>query len=255
MCIFADLVEIMDILRSEKGCPWDREQTLESLREYLLEESYETLDKINSRDYQGLQEELGDLLFEVIFLAKVASDMGKFTIFDVIKGIRSKMIRRHPHVFGEGQADTAEDVSYNWHRIKETQENKIYDSVIGGVPKNLPALFRSYKLTKKAARVNFDWETVEQIIDKMKEEVEEFKEALARDDRDAMESEVGDILFASANIARFVKINPEIALSRANCRFEKRFHYMEKKLKETDTNIEDTSIEELEKLWEDSKKK
>ncbi|NIO17326.1 MAG: nucleoside triphosphate pyrophosphohydrolase [Deltaproteobacteria bacterium] len=255
MCLFTDLVEIMDTLRSERGCPWDREQTLESLREYLLEESYEALDKINAQDYRGLKEELGDLLFEVIFLAKIASDMGKFTIFDVIDGIRDKMVRRHPHVFGQARADTSQEVSDNWHKIKETQENKQYDSVIGGVPKNLPALFRAYKLTKKAARVKFDWETMEQILEKMEEELGEFREALASDDRAAMETEIGDILFVSANIARFVEINPEIALLRANGRFEKRFQYMEKKLKDEAISMEDTPIEDLEKLWQEAKKK
>lgn len=181
MCTFSSLIEVMDTLRSEKGCPWDREQTLESLREYLIEESYEVLDKIHRSDFHGLMEELGDLLFEIIFLAKIASDMGKFTIFDVIEEIREKMIRRHPHVFGESQFDTSDEVSINWHKIKETEENKRYDSILGGVPKNLPALFRSFKLTKKAARVNFDWEKVEQIFEKLDEEVAEFRTALEKE--------------------------------------------------------------------------
>jgi tetrapyrrole methylase family protein/MazG family protein len=254
MCTFSSLIEVMDTLRSEKGCPWDREQTLESLREYLIEESYEVLDKIHRNDFHGLMEELGDLLFEIIFLAKIASDMGKFTIFDVIGEIREKMIRRHPHVFGESQFDTSDEVSINWHKIKETEENKRYDSILGGVPKNLPALFRSFKLTKKAARVNFDWERVEQIFEKLDEEVAEFQTALAKRDREAIEAEMGDILFAAANIARFVKINPEIALVKANSRFEKRFHYMESRLKDSGLNIENTPIELMEKLWEESKK-
>lgn len=254
MCSFSELIEIMDILRSEKGCPWDREQTLESLREYLLEESYEVLEKINRKDFPGLKEELGDLLFEIIFLAKVAADMNIFTIFDVIDGIKEKMIRRHPHVFGEKTADTAEEVTLNWHRIKETQENKRYESVIGGIPKNLPALFRSFKLTKKAARVNFDWETVEQVLSKMDEEVKEFREAQMKSDSDAIESEIGDILFVAANIARFIDINPEIALSKANERFEKRFHYLESRLEDSGIPIENASFELMEKLWEESKK-
>ncbi|MDH3257838.1 MAG: nucleoside triphosphate pyrophosphohydrolase [Deltaproteobacteria bacterium] len=254
MCTFSSLIEVMDTLRSEKGCPWDREQTLESLREYLIEESYEVLDKIHRSDFHGLMEELGDLLFEIIFLAKIASDMGKFTIFDVIEEIREKMIRRHPHVFGESQFDTSDEVSINWHKIKETEENKRYDSILGGVPKNLPALFRSFKLTKKAARVNFDWERVEQIFEKLDEEVAEFRTALEKRDREAIEAEMGDILFAAANIARFVKINPEIALVKANARFEKRFHYMESRLEDNGINIENSPFELMEKLWEESKK-
>ncbi len=254
MCTFSSLIEVMDTLRSEKGCPWDREQTLESLREYLIEESYEVLDKIHRSDFHGLMEELGDLLFEIIFLAKIASDMGKFTIFDVIEEIREKMIRRHPHVFGESQFDTSDEVSINWHKIKETEENKRYDSILGGVPKNLPALFRSFKLTKKAARVNFDWEKVEQIFEKLDEEVAEFRTALEKRDREEIEAEMGDILFAAANIARFVKVNPEIALVKANARFEKRFHYMESRLEDNGLNIENTPFELMEKLWEESKK-
>lgn len=254
MCTFSSLIEVMDTLRSEKGCPWDREQTLESLREYLIEESYEVLDKIHRSDFHGLMEELGDLLFEIIFLAKIASDMGKFTIFDVIEEIREKMIRRHPHVFGESQFDTSDEVSINWHKIKETEENKRYDSILGGVPKNLPALFRSFKLTKKAARVNFDWEKVEQIFEKLDEEVAEFRTALEKRDREEIEAEMGDILFAAANIARFVKVNPEIALVKANARFEKRFHNMESRLEDNGLNIENTPFELMEKLWEESKK-
>ncbi len=254
MCTFSSLIEVMDTLRSEKGFPWDREQTLESLREYLIEESYEVLDKIHRSDFHGLMEELGDLLFEIIFLAKIASDMGKFTIFDVIEEIREKMIRRHPHVFGESQFDTSDEVSINWHKIKETEENKRYDSILGGVPKNLPALFRSFKLTKKAARVNFDWEKVEQIFEKLDEEVAEFRTALEKRDREEIEAEMGDILFAAANIARFVKVNPEIALVKANARFEKRFHYMESRLEDNGLNIENTPFELMEKLWEESKK-
>ncbi len=254
MCTFSSLIEVMDTLRSEKGCPWDREQTLESLREYLIEESYEVLDKIHRSDFHGLMEELGDLLFEIIFLAKIASDMGKFTIFDVIEEIREKMIRRHPHVFGESQFDTFDEVSIIGHKIKETEENKRYDSILGGVPKNLPALFRSFKLTKKAARVNFDWEKVEQIFEKLDEEVAEFRTALEKRDREEIEAEMGDILFAAANIARFVKVNPEIALVKANARFEKRFHYMESRLEDNGLNIENTPFELMEKLWEESKK-
>jgi tetrapyrrole methylase family protein/MazG family protein len=254
MCTFSSLIEVMDTLRSEKGCPWDREQTLESLREYLIEESYEVLDKIHRSDFHGLMEELGDLLFEIIFLAKIASDLGKFTIFDVIEEIHEKMIRRHPHVFGESQFDTSDEVSINWHKIKETEENKRYDSILGGVPKSLPALFRSFKLTKKAARVNFDWERVEQIFEKLDEEVAEFRTALEKRDREEIEAEMGDILFAAANIARFVKINPEIALVKANARFEKRFHYMENRLEDNGINIENTPFELMEKLWEESKK-
>ncbi len=253
MKIFSELVDIMELLRSKEGCPWDRVQTLTTLRGYLIEEAYEVLEMIDSNNFAGLKEELGDLLFEIIFITKIASDMGEFSIHDVLEGIKEKMIRRHPHVFGEGKADTPAEVSANWRRIKLTQENKRYNSLLDGLPKTLPALFMAHQLSKRASRANFDWDSVEKIIDKLWEEVEEFREAYERNNMEEMEEEVGDILFAGANIARYMGINPEIALVKANRKFRKRFRYMEEVLEREGLEMETRGIDELETLWEESK--
>ncbi len=255
MKTFSELVDIMEVLRSKEGCPWDRVQTLTTLRGYLIEEAYEVLEMIDSGNFQGLKEELGDLLFEIIFIAKIASDRGEFSIHDVLVEIKEKMIRRHPHVFGDGKADTPDQVSTNWRRIKLTQENKRYKSLLDGLPETLPALFMAHQLSKRAARANFDWDSIEKIIDKLQEEVEEFREAWERNNMEEMEDEVGDILFAGANIARFMGINPEIALIKANRRFKERFRYMEEVLERQGLEMETREIDELEALWEESKKR
>ncbi len=253
MSKFSKLVEIMEILRGENGCAWDIAQDLVTLRQYLIEESYEVLEMIDREDYRGLKEELGDLMFEIIFISKIASDMGKFGIDDVIEEILEKMIRRHPHVFGNTKAETPEQVSSNWRKIKINQENRKYDSALGGLPKTLPALFMSHKLTRQAARVNFDWDNIEAILEKLQEEIDEFKRAHEGGNREEIEAEIGDILFAGANIARFLNINPEIALINANRRFVERFQYIEKRLIEQKKDIEKTPLDEMEALWEEAK--
>lgn len=254
MDAFRRLVGIMDRLRSPGGCEWDRAQTHETLRQYLLEETHEVLDAINRNDPELLCEELGDLLLQVLFHARIASEEDRFDISDVIASITEKMIRRHPHVFGDADADSPEAVSRQWDHIKRTLENKSHSSAIGGVPKTFPSLLRAAKITKKAARAGFDWEKTEQVIEKIDEEIRELREALAGGSREAMEHELGDVLFALVNLARFLHINPEIAMIAANDRFEKRFRAMEKIAAESGHSLESADMATLDLYWERAKK-
>ncbi|RMG57569.1 MAG: nucleoside triphosphate pyrophosphohydrolase [Deltaproteobacteria bacterium] len=253
MAEFQDLVKIMEKLRSPGGCPWDREQTHSSLREYLLEETCEVLEKIDEDDREGLKEELGDLLLQIVFHAQIAKENGDFTIHDVIDAICEKLIRRHPHVFGNEKAKTPEDVSVKWHQIKEKEGKVGSESILQGVPRTLPSLHRCYKLTKRAARVGFDWERVEQIFDKLSEEKEELLAAIEEGDRERIEDEVGDLLFVTANIARFLGVNPELALAKTNRKFEERFNYIEKNLNKNGESLEEASLERMEELWRRAK--
>jgi len=250
---FASLVELVAFLRSEKGCPWDREQTLDTVRSYLVEETYEVVEAIEERDFQKLKEELGDLLFELVFVAQLAKERGKFEISDVISGIVEKMIKRHPHVFGGRRAESPSEVVRNWNELKKKERNPA--SLLDGVPNGAPSLLRAYQLTERAARVGFDWRELDEILDKLFEELSELKRAREKGKAKEVEDEVGDLLFVVANIARFLGINPEIALARANRRFEGRFRYLEQKLKEKGIMLEEASLEEMEKLWQESKGK
>ncbi len=249
MCEFRSLVSIMEKLRSPEGCPWDRIQTHKSLRQYLIEEAYEVLEKIDTGDSEGLKEELGDLLFQIVFQAQIAKENSAFTIDDVISSIKEKMLRRHPHVFGCEKLSSPEEVSHNWERIKEKEKGTERDSLLDGIPTTLPALHRAHKLTKRAAKVGFDWEKVEQIFDKLTEEVKELKEAIKENDPEKIEDEVGDLLFVAANISRFLGINPEIALINTNRKFERRFKYIEKILHNNGESIDTTPLERMEELW------
>jgi tetrapyrrole methylase family protein/MazG family protein len=245
---FEDLKKIMEELR--KKCPWDRKQTHESLKKYLIEETYEVIDAIDKKDWEALKEELGDLLLQPVFHAKIAEEEGKFNIDDVIDYLCKKLIERHPHVFGEEEAKTAEEVLKNWEKRKLKKRK----SVLEGVPKSLPALMRAEKLQKKAAKVGFDWQNIGQVKEKVQEEWKEFWEALQSGDREKIEHEFGDLLFALVNLARFLNIDPEEALQKANERFIKRFSYIEEKVKESGKPWEEFTLEELDRFWEEAKK-
>jgi len=251
---FRKLVGIMERLRSEGGCEWDRAQTHATLRQYLLEEAYEVLDAISRKNPDSLCEELGDLLLQVLFHAQISRERGEFDISDVIRSISGKMIRRHPHVFSNATAATPEAVSLQWDHIKKTMENRNPSSIIGGVPRTFPSLLRAAKITKKAARAGFDWENSGQVLAKVDEETEELKTAIERGDPDEIEHEFGDLLFALVNLARFLRIHPEIAMSGANRRFEKRFRAMEIIAAESGVSIENADMETLDRLWEKAKR-
>lgn len=254
MSNFQSLVDIMARLRGEGGCEWDRAQTHASLRQYLLEEAHEVVDAISRKEPVSLREELGDLLFQVLFHAQIASETGEFDITDVIESISEKMVRRHPHVFSDASAATPEAVSLQWDHIKKTKENRNHPSRIGGVPRCFPSLLRGAKITKMAARAGFDWEHTGQVLDKVGEETEELREAIAGGDPEKMEHELGDTLFALVNLARFLNINPEVAMASANGRFERRFEAMEKIAEESGCSIENTDLETLDGFWEKAKK-
>ncbi|NLW23685.1 MAG: nucleoside triphosphate pyrophosphohydrolase [Clostridia bacterium] len=247
------LVEVMDKLLSSEGCPWDRKQNHATLKRYLLEETYEVIEAIDEKDMHKLCEELGDLLLQIIFHSALASRAGYFDINDVIEGITEKMIRRHPHVFGETKVSDAQEVLKNWEEIKKEEKGKEVDTgVLGTVPKGLPALMHAYKLQEKAARVGFDWPDLTGAWEKVEEELSELKEVI-KDNQRAYE-ELGDLLFAVVNVARFLKINPEEALLATIRKFRSRFEFIEEKVKENGHNIEDYNLEELDRWWIEAKK-
>lgn len=250
---FRKLVGIMERLRAEGGCEWDRAQTHATLRQYLLEEAYEVLDAISRNHPDALCEELGDLLLQILFHAQISRERGEFDISDVIRSISRKMIRRHPHVFSNATAATPEAVSLQWDHIKKTVENRNSASLLGDIPLTFPSLLRAAKISKKAAGAGFDWENTGQVLAKVDEETEELKTAIERGDPEEIEHEFGDLLFALVNLARFLRIHPEIAMSGANQRFEKRFRAMEIIASESGISIEDTDRETLDRLWEQAK--
>jgi tetrapyrrole methylase family protein / MazG family protein len=262
---FEKLVAIQKRLRAPGGCPWDREQTHQTLRSYLIEEAYEVLDALESGDDEKFAEELGDLLLQVTFHSQIASEQGRFTVSDVIRAIHEKMIRRHPHVFGEKRAKDSAEVLKNWQRIKaqERQEKqppgssttaqRKPESALDGVPVAIPAALVSLQLTKKAARTGFDWEDTDGIFDKLHEETTEIQHALKAEDPAKIEEEIGDLLFAAVNLARFVNVDPEIALKNSNAKFVRRFHEMERIAEESGRKFEDVPRTEKEVLWNSAK--
>src|SRR5271157_5107732 len=258
---FEKLVGVMARLRAPDGCPWDREQTHATLRTYLIEEAYEVLDALDSADDVKFAEELGDLLLQVVFHAQMANEEGRFTIVDVIREIYEKLIRRHPHVFGEKRAKDAAEVLRNWEIIKKEErrakgavdDEAAAESVLDGVPRSLPALLEGYQLTRKAARIGFDWENVGGIFEKLQEETEELRQVLEKRGGKEIEGEVGDILFAAVNLARFLKIDPEIAMKKASGRFSKRFREMERMAREQGTTLAEVPRGRMEELWEAAK--
>jgi MazG family protein len=269
---FAKLAAVMARLRAPGGCPWDREQTHSTLRTYLIEEAYEVLDALDSRDDSKFAEELGDLLLQVLFHAQIAAEDRRFSINDVIREIHDKMIRRHPHVFGNVKAKTSAQVLRNWELLKKQERqskspksesatsltsstsNPGHDSILDGVPPAIPALLRAFQLTRKAARVGFDWPNVEGIFDKLHEESAELREVLRKKEPDArIESELGDILFVAVNLSRFLNVDPEIALHKASAKFTRRFREMEKIAREQGTTLAEIPRPQLESLWDQSK--
>ena len=251
---FQDLLDIIETLRNPGGCPWDREQTHESLKSALLEECYEVIDAIENEDEDALIEELGDVLLQVVFHASIGKEDGYFDIMDVIGGISNKMINRHPHVFGNEEANTSEQVLVNWDEIKKEEKGiKTLTEEMQNIAKSLPATTRAYKVQKKAKKVGFDWDDVNCAMDKVKEELNEIKEVYNCEDKSIIEGEVGDLLFACINVARFLEVDGELALDKTIKKFINRFSYIENEAIKNNKNLKDMTLEEMDKLWEEAK--
>jgi tetrapyrrole methylase family protein/MazG family protein len=246
-----ELVEVMRRLRGKNGCPWDHEQSHESLKPYLVEETYEVLEAIDSNDNEELREELGDLLLQIVFHAQIASEEGRFTIDDVARGIVGKLKRRHPHVFGNTEVSGPDEVLRNWERIKKDEGKH---SVLDGVPAVLPALLKARRVQEKVGRVGFDWDEQNGAIEKIHEEIDELKGAVEEGKNERIEEEFGDILFSLVNLSRFLKIDAEESLRKTIGKFSKRFRYIEEQVKKRgDRPIEDYTLDELDSLWEEAK--
>ena len=253
---FQRLIEIMARLRAPGGCPWDREQTFDSIKPYTLEETYEVLDAIDRRAWPELAEELGDFLLQAVFYAQMASEQGLFRIEDSLDAINAKLVRRHPHVFGQETAQTAGDVKRIWGQVKAAEKAAKSDepaTLLASVPRALPALVEAQQITSRAAAVGFDWENAGQVMEKLDEELAEFAEARRGADHAELEDELGDLLFVLVNLARFVKVDPEQALRRANAKFRTRFAHIERRLAERGKKLEESTIEEMEALWQEAK--
>ena len=256
------LVDLVERLRGENGCPWDREQTRESLKPMLIEEAYEVLDALDSASPAELKEELGDLLFQVVFHAQIAQENGEFHLADIIDRLHEKMVRRHPHVFGGADLPTAQDVLKNWEDIKAAEKGVASPtqpgterSLLDGIPSKLPALQEAFQVTSKASRVGFDWPHLEDVLQKLREETGEILEARAARDADLIADEVGDLLFVTVNVARFLGVDPETALRRSNRKFGRRFRYVESAIKGQGRELKDSTLEEMDALWDEAKKK
>lgn len=252
---FARLVEIMARLRAPNGCPWDREQNFDSIKPYLLEETYEVMDAIDARDWEGLAEELGDLLLQSVFFAQMASEENRFDIADSLAAINEKLVRRHPHVFADGDARTSDDVKRRWDEIKaeEKQSKPKPQGLLAGVPRSLPALVEAQQIASRAAGVGFDWENVGQVLDKLREELAELDAARATGNKDEMKDEIGDLLFVVVNIARFLKVDPEQALRATNAKFRRRFAHVEEGLAAQGKTLQQATIDQMESLWQAAK--
>jgi MazG family protein len=262
--VFKAFVAIQTRLRAPGGCPWDREQTHATLRTYLIEEAYEVLDAIESGNPDELAEELGDLLLQVLFHADIAREAGVFDLSDVISGIHEKMVRRHPHVFRNVKAETSGEVLKNWAQLKAKEKQKaqsesvrssdeVKSSALDGVPQHLPALLEAYQLTRKAAHVGFDWDRVEGVLEKLEEEIAELRSAISRSERGAIEEEFGDLLFSAVNLARFLRLDPEVTLKQSNRKFKARFQVMERIALTSGRELSKLSMAELEQLWAEAK--
>ncbi len=261
---FADLVQLMARLRSPEGCPWDREQTYGTLAPMLLEEAYEAFEAVEDAE-QGrplkLRDELGDLLFQIVFYAQVARERGDFTIEEVITAIHDKMVRRHPHVFGDAQARDAAEVLRNWEAIKAEEKRARGDadepaSILDGVSRKAPALMEAHQISVKAARVGFDWQSLDEVFKKLHEELEELREAIesrAQEPTERVREEIGDVLFALVQIARHLGIEPETALKRTNLKFRQRFRRIEEELKRRGRDLNQATLDEMEELWQQAK--
>lgn len=248
-------VDIVHKLRSPEGCPWDREQDHRTLRPYVLEEAAEVADAIDSGEPAKLREELGDLLLQIVLHAAIGEENGEFTLDDVARDVSAKMIRRHPHVFGDVTVSGADEVVRNWDAIKKTEHgHQEPTSVLAGVPADLPALLRARKTQSKAARVGFDWPVVEQAMAKIPEELAELTAAYASGDRDTIEDELGDLLFAVVNVSRFLEVDPEGALARTTRKFSNRFRHIEETARQAGRRLEDMTLAEMDELWEEAKR-
>jgi MazG family protein len=255
------LVDLVERLRGPGGCPWDREQTRETLKPMLIEEAYEVLDALDSIDPTELKEELGDLLFQVVFHARIADEKGEFHLADVIDRLHEKMVRRHPHVFGNADLKTAEDVLRNWEDIKANEKGTrsssspdSAQSILDGLPTRLPALHQTYQMTAKAARVGFDWSRLEDILLKVREEADELAEAQRNSRTAEITGEIGDLLFAAVNVARFLGIDPETALRRSNEKFSRRFKFLESRIKSQGRELKNATLAEMDALWDEAKR-
>ena len=251
---FDDLVSLFARLRAPGGCPWDRAQSHKTLKPYLIEEAYEVVEAIEEDDPAKLTEELGDLLGQIIFHSQIADERERFDIQDVISGQLEKMTRRHPHIFGQAQARNAAEVLLNWEEIKYREKRKDRPSALDGVPKHLPALLKAHRIQDKASRLGFDWEHIDGAFAKLEEELEEFSRAYAGGRKREIKNELGDILFTLVNLSRFLEIDPEDALRQTTDKFTRRFQYIEKSLKRDQQSFREVSLEEMEALWQQSKK-
>jgi MazG family protein len=253
---FQKLVEIMARLRAPGGCPWDREQTFETIKPYLLEETYEVMDAIDGRKWDELPGELGDLILQAVFFSQMAAEQNLFRLEDALDAINAKLVRRHPHVFGEETAETAGDVRQIWSEVKAEEKRargEHQTELLGAVPRALPALVEAQQLTSRAAHVGFDWENAGQVLEKLREELAEFAEARRTGSQPELEDELGDLLFVLVNLARFVKVDPEQALRKTNAKFRARFGYLERKLREKGRSLSEATVDEMEALWQEAK--
>lgn len=251
---FSDLLEIMSVLRGDDGCPWDREQTHESLKEYLIEEAYEVLDAIDSGDMDALCEELGDVLLQIVFHSQIAKEFGEFDIRDVVNSISRKMVNRHSHIFGDDKCSNPKEVEQNWEKIKKEEKNiESHTEALRLVPRVLPSLIRSMKVQKKASKVGFDWDRVEDAMLKVEEELNELLEVYKGREIGKITEELGDLLFAVVNVSRFLDINPEFALTNTIEKFITRFEYIEKSALSNGKKLEEMTLEEMDELWNNAK--
>jgi len=249
---FQLLVNIMEMLRGEKGCPWDKEQTRKSLKPYIVEEAYELIEAIEGDDPEKIKEELGDLLFQIVFQCQIAKERDEFAVSDVIEKISKKMIARHPHVFGKAAYKTTDEVIIHWEEQKKL-EGKLRESILEGVPESMPSLLRAKRIQDRAAQVGFDWEKIEDVLEKLDEELKEFKYAIKTERQEKIEEELGDILFMLVNISRFIGVNAEDALRKTIGKFISRFRYIETNAAEKGKKLSDMTLEEMDRLWEEAK--
>ena len=250
LAAFERLLRIMDDLRA--GCPWDKKQTLESLRYLTIEETYELSDAILEKDMDGIKKELGDLMLHLVFYAKIGSETGDFDIKDVLDGISEKLIQRHPHIYGDVKVQNADDVKNNWEKIKMKEKDR--KSVLGGVPNSLPAMVKAYRMQEKASGVGFDWSNTGDVWEKVNEEMQELNEEVETSDAEKMEKEFGDLLFSLVNYARFIGVNPEDALERTNKKFINRFKYIEEQTRKNGKSLKELSLREMDAFWDEAKK-
>jgi tetrapyrrole methylase family protein/MazG family protein len=250
-----ELIKLIKKLRSPDGCPWDRKQKKEDIGKYILEEAYEVFDSLEEKSSQALKEELGDLLFQILFVAEISEDAGLFSLGDVLEEIRKKMIRRHPHVFGDKKVNSVQEVKENWQQIKKKErDNKnSQQDIFANVPRSLPALKRAQKITAIAATYGFDWSKIKEVLKKLKEELKEFDLAVKKGDQNKTEEELGDILFTLVNISRFVQVDAETALSKTTNKFLRRFSYITGQLSARGVTLEKADLTEIDALWNEAK--